>query len=102
MTMTFEEAKKLVQAEKPKDNYMILPFGYDRRFVVPYKDGVAIINALANAEQYEKSYGSPTTIIPIEVDSFSPSILSKDDYQRIKMAMLLQVHPDDLKKTAKP
>lgn len=102
MTMTFEEAKKLVQSEKPKENYMILPFGYGCKLVVPYKDGVAIINALVNAEQYDKSYSSPTTITPIEVDSFSPSLLSKDDYQRIKMAMLLQVHPDDLKKAATP
>lgn len=100
--LSYEEAKKLVQAEKPKENYMILPFGYDTKFVVPYKDGVAIITALANAEVYEKSYSSPTKISPIEVESFSPTLLSKDEYQRIKMAMLLQVNPDDLKKAATP
>lgn len=100
--LSYEEAKKLVQAEKPKENYMILPFGYDTKFVVPYKDGVAIITALANAELYERSYSSPPRISPIEVDSFGPTLLSKDEYQRIKMAMLLQVHPDELKKAATP
>lgn len=100
--LSYEEARKLVQAEKPKENYMILPFGYDIKLVVPYKDGVAIISALANAELYERSYSSPTKIHPIEVDSFSPALLSKDEYQRIKMAMLLQVHPDELKKTQIP
>ena len=100
--LSYEEAKKLVQAEKPKENYMILPFGYDTKLIVPYKDGVAIISALANAELYARSYSSPTKILPIEVGTFSPTLLSKDEYQRIKMAMLLQVHPDELKKAATP
>lgn len=98
--MTLEEARKIVQAEKPKDNYMLIPFGYDQKYVVPFKDGVAIINALVNAELFEKSCGFPTKIGPIDPDTFTPSILSKDDYQRIKMAMLLQVHPDELKKAS--
>lgn len=102
MAMNFEEAKKLVLAEKPKENYMIIPFGYGNQLIVPYKDGVAIIGALANAEQYEKAYSKPTTIVPMEASSFTPSILSKDEYQRIKLAMLLQVDPEELKKASTP
>ena len=101
-TMTLDEARKYVQADKPKENYMILPFGYDQKLVVPYKDGVTIISALINAELYVKQYGSPTQITSMEVDCFTPTILSKEEYQRIKMGMLLNVHPDSLKDSKTP
>lgn len=95
--MEFEEAKKTVQAEKVKENYMLIPMGYDHHFLVPYKDGIAIVAALANAEKYIKSYSGKTRISPIEKDEFHPTILSRKEYELIKIANLLQVDVETLK-----
>lgn len=91
------EAQKKVRAEKPKENYMLIPLGYDSKYIVPYKDGVAILTALANAEKYEHSYSSNTKITPIAQDDFCPTILSSTEYELIKMANLLKVSVESLR-----
>lgn len=95
--MEFEEAKKAVQAEKAKENYMIIPMGYDTHFLVPYKDGIAIVAALANAEKFIKSYSDKTRISVIDKEDFRPTILSRKEYELIKIANLLQVDVETLK-----
>lgn len=95
--MEFEEAKKKVRADKPKENFMLIPFGYDRNYVVPYKDGISIMTALANAERLITNYGEKTRITGLERNEFSPQILSHHEYELIKIANLLQVDYKDLK-----
>ena len=99
--MTPEEALKKVQAEKPKDNFMVVNIGYDNKIVVPYKDGMAIIAALVNAEELKEGYSEKTRITEFDRHSFNPKILSRAEYERIKMAMLLNVDPKDLLLTNK-
>lgn len=98
--MEFEEAKKKVRADKPKENFMLIPFGYDRNYLVPYKDGVSIITALANAERLVNNYGEKPRITGIDRTEFSPQILSHREYELIKIANLLQVDYKDLKDSA--
>lgn len=94
--MTPEEALKKVQAEKPKDNFMVVNIGYDNNVVVPYKDGLAIVAALVNAEILTEGYSEKTRITEFNRHTFNPKVLSRAEYERIKMAMLLNVDPKDL------
>ena len=99
--MTPEEALKKVQSEKPKDNFMLVNIGYDNNVIVPYKDGLAIVAALANAELLQEGYSEKTRITEFDRRTFNPKILSRAEYERIKMAMLLGVEPKDLLLTDK-
>ena len=99
--MTPEEALKKVQSEKPKDNFMLINIDYSNNIIVPYKDGLAIVAALVNAEILKEGYSEKTRITEFDRHSFNPKVLSRAEYERIKMAMLLNVDPKDLLLTDK-
>ena len=99
--MTPEEALKKVQSEKPKDNFMLINIDYNNNIIVPYKDGLAIVAALVNAEILKEGYSEKTRITALERHTFNPKVLSRAEYERIKMAMLLDVDPKDLLLTNK-
>lgn len=94
--MNFAEAEKQVKAEKPKENLMVIPFGYDHKIVVPYKDGVEIIEALANAALKEE-YGELPHFTGVERHHFNPTIMSREEYALIKIGALLKVDYKELK-----
>jgi hypothetical protein len=95
--MNYAEAAKIVKAEKPKDNFMILEFAYNAKFIVPHKEGVAIIAAMVNAEKLQDGYGDPKRIVEIERDYLSTRWMSYAEYQRYKIAGLLNITPDEVK-----
>lgn len=98
--MEYAEAAKKVKAEKPRDNYMILEFGYDHKIVLPHKDGVQIISALLNAERLRESYGDPKRITEIERDAIKTQTMSYAEYERFKIATLLGITPEEVKEFA--
>ncbi len=77
--MTPEEALKKVQAEKPKDNFMLVNIGYDNNVIVPYKDGLAIVAALGNAQLLQEGYSEKTRITEFDRRTFNPKILLADE-----------------------
>lgn len=93
----FAEAEKQVKAEKQKENMMVIPFDYGHKLVVPYKDGVKIIEALANAEVLKEEYGQPTYLTGVERHHFNPTIMSREEYELIKIGALLKVDYKELK-----
>ena len=95
--MDIAEAVKKVRAEKMKDNLMILEFGYDHKIILPHKDGSTILTALLNAERLKESYGTPTRITEIERDRIKVQTMSYSEYERIKIAALLHLSPDEVK-----
>lgn len=97
----FEDVAKQVKAEKPKENLMVIPFGYDHKIVLPYKDGVKIIEALANAELLKEEYGEIANFTGIERHHINPTLMSRDEYELIKIASVLQVDYKELKKQRK-
>lgn len=97
----YEDAAKQVKAEKPKENLMVIPFGYDHKIVLPYKDGLKIIEALANAEVLKEEYGEIAYFTGIERHHFNPTLMSRDEYELIKIASVLQVDYKELKKQRK-
>ena len=97
----YEDAAKQVKAEKPKENMMVIPFGYDYKIVVPYKDGVKIIEALANAEVLKEEYGELPHFTGIERHHLNPTLMPRDEYELIKLAGVLRVDYRELKKHRK-
>ena len=95
--MNFAEAEKQVKAEKQKENMMVIPFDYGHKLVVPYKEGVKIIEALANAEVLKEEYGQLTYFAGVERHHFNPTIMSREEYELIKIGALLKVDYKDLK-----
>lgn len=96
--MTFDEAKKLVQGKSIKSNWMVIKQSYDTKIVVPYKDGMAILNALENAELLTEPYIGQEGIFPFDRGSIDIEILAHSDYEEFKIAMLLGVKRSELHK----
>ena len=98
--MDYKEALKAVTTKKPKDNYMVVELDYSLKLLLPFKDGLTFMTALNNAELLETSYSKPTMITPIERDKIKSTVMSCDEYERIKIAALLQITPDEVKEHA--
>ena len=72
--MKYEDAVKKVQTKKPTDNYMIIETGYNNKLLLPYKDGIALMSALVNAEEFKDSYGENPRILPVNKSIVSSSV----------------------------
>lgn len=82
---------KKVQARKTKTMLMRVDLAYNKVYILPYNDGVKLIEALANAEQLTDEYGEAVSIQSIrEQVKFCP--FSVPEYERIKTATLLNVN----------
>ncbi len=95
--MNLEEATKKVRAEKPKENYMLVELASYTKFLLPHTAGVALLNALAIAERLQDSYGEPKRIVELERNSIETRMFSAEEYQRYKIAALLNLTPDEVK-----
>ena len=93
--MDYEEAKKKAQAEKPKDNFIVIHL--DGKLVLPYKDGMKFLESLANAEKLPRYYSDKQYITPLEREDYSSTSMSRQEYDRYKIAALLNVSYDDVK-----
>jgi len=91
----YQAALKKVSSQKTT-NYIIVEVSYDKKLVMPYEDGIAFLNALSKAELLNKSYGKPSTITNVTSDILSCNLMSQSEYQRIKIAQLLQINSDEL------
>ena len=94
-TPNYAKARKEVHARKPENNYLLVDFAYDKKYILPYEDGIRLMAMLEKAEQLYKEFGKPARIQGIkehiECRTFSPQ-----EYERIKMATLLQVDPESI------
>lgn len=99
--MTYEEAKKAFTAIKPKDNYMLVRIGYDKEVVLPYKDGVNLLNCFASAEQLVDRWGDKCRIIGFDAEYLRFEVLSSNQYRQIKMAQLLGISLNSIQEMEK-
>ena len=88
-----EEATKKVRSQKPKEGFITVQVSVDwnTRLILPHSDGVALMEALKNAEackhaDYEKSF-----IGPLETSVLTIAKMSAEEYEHRKIAMLLDV-----------
>jgi len=99
--MDYSKAKKEVQARKKKENFLVLSVGYDLKFVLPYKEGTLLVEALGAAEQLHGRYGDPKRIGEIDRDQISITPMSVEEYERHKIAALLNVTVDEVQQFEK-
>lgn len=95
--MDYKEAVKHVTAMKNKPNMMIVNLSYNQRVILPYADGLALMAALQQAEILSDRYAQQISIKPMSQDSVTCAVISRDDYDQIKIAELLGVSLDAVK-----
>ena len=93
----YQDAVKKLQASKPKDNYLLCNISWDLKMVLPYKAGLALMEALAQAERLVEDYGKPPSIQPFDRDRINLGVLSAKEYEQIRIAQLLKVPLDTVK-----
>lgn len=97
--MDLNEARKQVQAPKKlKENFMVINLAHDFSIVLPHKDGIAVMAALANAEQMDPTYSSKKHIVPLDANKLTTTFMSRQDYERCKVAALLGLSTSDLER----
>ena len=90
--MDYQQALKQIQASKKevKPHYLLISFGYDRNYVFPYKDGLAFLAAMENAEQVNEAYNKPSSIGEL-TSSIQVTPFSQSEYMAYKLSNLLQI-----------
>lgn len=95
------EAVKQVNAKK-QPNLFIVELSYNRKLVLPHDAGIALINALKDAEVMNDDYGKDPLIGPLEKDSIRVSSLAYAHYEDIKVAQLLNITLQELQNSRIP
>lgn len=102
--MNLETATKQVRATKRNESYLVFTFNYGDRYVLPHKDGVALMQTLATAEQIPSYFPSdkPPEIKQMGSSSLRVEPMSPAEYEDIKIAALLGISLNDLQDARKP
>ncbi len=98
--MDYKEAKKTVQATKSKDNYLVFTLSYDNKIVLPYKDGIAFLNAMNSAEQLIEPYNEKHRITSVSREQVRVTPMSSEEYEQFKIATLLDITIAEVKEFA--
>jgi hypothetical protein len=88
--MTFDEALALSNKKPMGEPHMLIQLSYANRLVLPYKEGVAVVEALRKAEMITDSYSNPQ-LVSLPKGQISIEILTHQDYARYKVAALLGI-----------
>lgn len=76
-------------------NYLVVELAYDLTVCLPYKEGIALLGCLENAEKVSmNSYGDRQVTFKPATMTISSTILSQQAYRDSKMKMLLGVDDD--------
>ena len=94
--MDYMEALKKIQVKKEKEPFMVFKMAYDLNLLLPHKDGVTLLSSLISAEQLHIPYGGQHYIGEIKRDQINFSTLSREEYERFKIAGLLSITPDEV------
>lgn len=78
-------------------NYVVVGFDWGMNYILPYKEGMAVMAALEHAERVKKYYAHEKLQFVDEKVEFNISIISQKEYREQKMKKLLGV--DDEKPT---
>lgn len=96
----YKQAAKAVRASKPKENLMVITLSYSMQMVLPYSQGVALLAALENAEVLSEQYQRPKTITGMDRDQVKVTVMSRSEYEQIKIANLLNVSLEEVQEHA--
>ena len=88
--MTFDEALKAAQKKVSDEPHFLLQMSYSVKLVLPYKEGLTIVDNMRKAELMTDSYSNPQ-IVSLPKDQLNLSLLPHEDYCRYKVAQLLGI-----------
>lgn len=94
-TQLINGAKQIVNT-KPKDNKLLIELAWNKKLVLPYEDGLAILKALKNAELMIDEYGKDPMVVPIAKEDFRSTTMAHQSYEDIKVAALLHITLQEL------
>ncbi len=94
--MKYEDAAKQVRGVKPPENFLLVRLSYDNHLLLPHSDGLALIAALGRAEKLIDRYSEPKRIVPLDREAISMVTFSRRDYERYKIAALLNCTPEQV------
>lgn len=94
MTINLEEARKKLKAEKPREHYMAITI--DGTFILPHKAAVVLLDAIKEAER-GPSYSTNHSITSLDKYAIQSNVMPWQDYDRYKLAALLNVTYDTIK-----
>lgn len=99
MELTKEDYLKAAKAatKVKKESYFLVQFTYDNGFVLPYKQGIQLIEAMEGSYLFRDRYDKPPTFKPIE-DEFTIRVMSEDEITSIKVAQILNISLNEAKK----
>ena len=100
--MTSIDATSLEEAinkvKKPHNpGYLRIGFPYQGAFILPYEEGIKLLEVMKNAELFEKKYLEPTKITAIAHDDHRISKMTNTEYMKNKVGMLLNLKEDEMK-----
>lgn len=96
MKPEYSQALKEIYSKTPKDNFIAIEFDYSKSILLPYDEGLKFLSCLKQAELLEESYNKPKSINPFESTHFKTKILSRKEYEDIKVAALLGITVEEL------
>ncbi len=80
----------------PKENFLAIEYDYNKSIVLPYDEGLRFVACLKNAEVLDEPYSKPKAITAFQSNYFKTRILSRKDYEDIKIAALLGITVEEL------
>lgn len=92
------QARAELYNKVPKENFLAIDFDYGKSVVLPYNEGLQFLSCLKNAELLTDQYSKPKTITAFESNYFKTRILSRKEYEDMKIAALLGINVEDLYK----
>lgn len=94
MKMTHADATKKLKTEKPRENYLVVTI--DARLVMPHRDGLKLIEALASAERLARYSSDTPPIESLDEYTLQSRVMGPEEYRRHKMAQLMGLSLRDL------
>jgi len=82
--------------EVPKENFLAIEYDYSKSIVLPYDEGLRFVACLKNAELLDEPYSKPKAITAFHSNYFKTRILSRKEYEDIKIAAMLGITVDEL------
>ena len=80
----------------PKENFLAIEFDYNKSIVLPYDEGLRFVACLKNAELLDEPYNKSKTITGFQSNYFKTRILSRKEYEDIRIAAMLGITVEEL------
>lgn len=96
MKPAYEEALKKIYSKTPKDNFIVIKVDYCKYLLLPYDEGLKFLACLKQAELLTENYNKPKTIGSFDSSTFETRILSRKEYEDIKVSALLGITVEEL------